>query len=73
MVVTVGKVVDGKIEVDSQLPEGKTVGVIINDNDSEGFDLPSDDEAELLDRLQSTNAGHVIDGDEHLSKLRAEL
>ena len=49
MVVTVGKVVD------SQLPEGKTVGVVTNDNNSEGFDLPSDDEAELLDRRTPTS------------------
>lgn len=32
-----------------------------------------EDEAELLDRIRNADAGDVVDGDEHLSKLRSSL
>ena len=65
-----GKVVDGKIVVEGvDLPEGKTVSVII-DQDAETFDLPPEDVAELEDRIKSAEAGNYVDGDELLSRLR---
>ena len=65
--MTVGKVVDGKVVVEGEpLPEGKTVGVLISENDSGGFELSPEDEAELLDRIKRADDGDVVDGDQHL-------
>ncbi len=74
MVVTVGKVVEGKIVVGGDpLPEGKTVGVLISGENSEGFELSPEDEAEILARIQSAEGGDVVEGEEHLQQLRSEL
>ena len=40
---------------------------------SREFDLSPEDEAELLDRIRSAEAGDVVDGEEHLRKLRSML
>lgn len=74
MVVTVGKVVDGKVVVEGEpLPEGKTVGVLLSEDDSEGFELSPEDEAEILDRIKHADSGDAVDGDRHLQKLRSGL
>ena len=71
MVITMGKVIDGKVVVEGNpLPEGKTVGVFLR-GDSDMFDLGPEDETELIDRIVSAESGNFVDGDEYLRKLRA--
>ena len=73
-VVTLGKVVDGKIIVEgSPLPEGQTVGILLMPKESTGFVLPPDDEAELINRIRSAEKNQLIDGDDYLQELRSQL
>lgn len=72
MKVATGRVVNGRIEVDwNELPEGRTVGVIVPDDD--GFELSADEEAELVAALEEADAGESVDAAEVVRQLRSRF
>jgi len=70
MVITVGRVVAGKIIVDGDpLPDGAVVTVLSREGD-ETFALDSAAEAELLESMAEGDRGETIPADEVLRALR---
>jgi hypothetical protein len=70
MIITTGRVHDGKIEVDSDsLPEGACVTVLAGEGD-ETFELNAADEAELLAAIAQANRGETVSASELLHDLR---
>jgi hypothetical protein len=70
MVITSGRVVEGKIVVDGDpLPEGATVTVLTREGD-ESFDLDAAAEAELLESIAEANRGDVVPAEDVLRALR---
>ena len=72
MRITIGSVVDGKIVVSGEpLPEGQTVGVFVPSADASEPHMLTPTQAEELDRaIADVHADQVVDGDEHLARLR---
>jgi hypothetical protein len=68
MKVITGRVVHGKIELDSPLEEGTPVAILAA-GDS-GFSLTSEQEAELADALMSIRRGEYEDGHALLAELK---
>lgn len=72
MKVATGRVINGRIEVDwSELPEGRTVGIVVPDD--EGFELSADEEAELVSALADADAGEPVDAAEVIRQLRSRF
>lgn len=70
MVVTSGRVVDGKVVVDGDpLPEGTIVTVLAREGD-ESFLLDAEAEAELLESIAQGNRGEVVPAENVLRALR---
>ena len=70
MGVTTGIVVDGKVVVQGDaLPEGTTVGVFVP-GDEEPYELTASEAADLNRAIDDVKAGNVVDGDEHIARLR---
>ena len=70
MVITSGRVVEGKIVVDGDpLPEGATVTVLTREGD-ESFVLDAEAEAELLESIAEANRGDVVRAEDVLRALR---
>lgn len=70
MVMTSGRVVDGKVVVDGDpLPEGARVTVLTRESD-ETFLLDPDAEAELLASIAEADRGERVPASEVLGKLR---
>jgi hypothetical protein len=70
MVITSGRVVEGKIVVDGDpLPEGTTVTVLTREGD-ESFVLDAAAEAELLESIAEANRGEVVPAEDVLRALR---
>ena len=70
MVITSGRVVEGKIVVDGDpLPEGATVTVLTREGD-ESFVLDAAAEAELLESIAEANRGDVVPAEDVLRALR---
>jgi len=70
MVITSGRVVEGKIVVDGDpLPEGATVTVLAREGD-ESFVLDTAAEAELLESMAEGDRGRVVPAEEVLRALR---
>ena len=70
MRIFAAKVVHGTIAVEGEpLPEGAIVTVIAREPDDD-FGVADDDEAELLARIASVDAGDAIDETELHSRLR---
>lgn len=65
-----GRVVNGRVELDDALPEGAEVTVFIN-GDEDDFELSPEDAAELDDRIEASERGEWIDGDEVLREIRS--
>ena len=59
----------GRIEVDTTLPEGSEVAVVVGD--ATPFELAEADVLELQNRVQSAQAGNVIPAAEVMAQLRA--
>ncbi len=57
MNVVRGRVRDGHVELDSVLPDGAEVVVVLGE--TEAFDLAEDDVAELRDRMAAADRGEV--------------
>lgn len=68
MRVIAGRVVDGKIEFETDLAEGTPVAVIAADGS--GFRLTPDEEDELFTALQDIRSGNYEDGHELIEELR---
>jgi hypothetical protein len=64
-----GKVVDGRVELDGELPEGASVTVIARDED-ETFEADSATEKILLDAMAQCERGDTIPMKQLLSELR---
>jgi len=69
MRVTIGRVVDGRIEVPGEsLPEGSTVTVLARENE-ETFTLGPEQEAALLEAMAEGDRGEVIRAEDFLREL----
>ena len=68
MVIASGKVVDGRIELDAQLPEGASVTVLAREGD-ETFQADAETERMLLDAIAPCDRAEIVP----LPKLLREL
>jgi hypothetical protein len=68
MRVITGRVVDGKIEVETDLKEGTPVAILAA-GDS-GFELTAEEEEELVSSLRDIRSGNYEDGYELLRELK---
>jgi hypothetical protein len=69
MVIASGKVVGGRVELDSELPEGTPVTVLARDGD-ETFEADPDTERMLLDAIAQCQRGDTIPLPQLLGQLR---
>jgi hypothetical protein len=67
--VITGRVVDGKIELATELGEGTPVAVIAADE--RGFRLSAEDEQELAEAVSAIRRGQFVDGRELLAELKS--
>ncbi|HEX6094996.1 MAG TPA: hypothetical protein VF432_01635 [Thermoanaerobaculia bacterium] len=68
MKVMTGRVVGGKIEVETDLPEGTPVAILAAGD--AGFQLTAEQEEELVVALEEIRGGNYEDGHELLRELR---
>jgi len=68
MKVITGRVVDGKIEVETDLQEGTPVAILAADDS--GFHLTPDEEEELATALNDIRSGNYEDGRELLREIK---
>jgi hypothetical protein len=69
MKIATGKVVGGKVVIDSELlEEGESVTVLARDAE-DGFTLSPEDEAELLLSIAEADRGETISAEELFAKL----
>lgn len=68
MVIASGRVVGGRVELDSELPEGTSVTVLARDGD-ETFEADPETERMLLEAMAQCDRGETIP----LQKLLGEL
>ena len=66
-----GKVVDGRVELDGELPEGASVTVIARDED-ETFEADPEIEKMLLDAITQCERGDTVPSKKVLSRLRRQ-
>ncbi|MEE8367208.1 MAG: hypothetical protein V3S30_02735 [Thermoanaerobaculia bacterium] len=71
MKVLTGRVVDGKIDVGTDLQEGSAVAVLAIEPES--VVLSEADERELADALAELRAGNFIQGRELVAELKAQI
>lgn len=70
MKVLTAKVVDGRLDIpEGVLPEGSTVILLVPEAE-DGFQLPPEAQALLLEAIGQAERGEVIDGWELLARLR---
>ena len=69
MVIAAGKVVGGRVELDSELPEGASVTVLAPEGD-ETFEADPETERMLLDSIAQCERGETIPLTQLLSELR---
>ncbi len=69
MVIASGKVVGGRVELDSELPEGASVTVLAPEGD-ETFEVDPETERMLLDSIAQCERGETIPLTQLLSELR---
>ena len=69
MVIASGKVVGGRVELDSELPEGASVTVLAPEGD-ETFEADPETERMLLDSIAQCERGETIPLMQLLSELR---
>ncbi len=70
MRIASGKVVDGRVELDSELPEGTSVTVLAPDGD-ETFEADPELEKMLLDSIAEGDRGQTLPMSDVLSALRS--
>jgi hypothetical protein len=69
MQIASGRVVDGRMELDAQLPEGASVTVIAADRD-ETFEVDAATEKKLLDAIAEGDRSDVIPLNRLISEMR---
>jgi hypothetical protein len=69
MVIASGRVVGGRVELDSELPEGTSVTVLAREGD-ETFEADPDTERMLLDSIAQCERGETIPLTQLLGELR---
>ena len=69
MVIASGKVVDGRVELDGELPEGASVTVIAREGD-ETFEADPETERMLLDSIAQCERGDTLPLTQLLGELR---
>ena len=69
MVIATGKVVDGRVELDSALPEGTSVTVLAPDGET--FEADPETERVLLDAIAQCERGDTIPITQLLDDLRS--
>jgi hypothetical protein len=70
MVIASGKVVDGRVELDGELPEGASVTVIAREGD-ETFEADPETERMLLDSIAQCERGDTTPLTQLLGELRS--
>ncbi len=70
MKVITGRVVGGKIELDTELQEGTPVAVLAQDE--AGFRLTTEEEKELASALAAIRRGEFVDGHQLLAELKGQ-
>ena len=70
MQIASGKVVNGKIVVDAELPEGTEVTLLALDGE-ETFEVDAELEAVLLESIAQADRGETISGEDLLRELRS--
>ena len=68
MKVMTGRVVGGKIEIETDLPDGTPVAILAAGD--MGFRLTAEEEEELVAALEEIRRGEYVDGHELLRELR---
>lgn len=68
MKVIAGRVIDGKIEIETDLKEGTPVAILAAEDS--GFHLTAEQEEELVTALREIRSGNYEDGDELLRELK---
>ena len=69
MLITTGKVTNGVIQMDKDLPEGVTVTILAHEGD-ETFELDPEQEARLLDAIAEADRGELISAADLLKRIR---
>lgn len=69
MVIASGKVVDGRVELDSELPEGASVTVLAREGD-ETFEADPETERMLLEAIAQCDRGEAVPVAQLLGELR---
>lgn len=69
MVIASGRVVGGRVELDSELPEGASVTVLAREGD-ETFEADPDTERILLDAMAQCERGETVPLTQLLGELR---
>ena len=70
MQITSGKVVDGRVELEAELPEGTEVTVLARDSE-ETFEANAELEAVLLESIAQGERGERISAEELLREMRS--
>jgi hypothetical protein len=70
MRIAPGKVVDGRVEVDAELPEGASVTVLALEGD-ETFEADADTENMLLDAIAQCRRGQTTPLGDFLDEMRS--
>jgi len=70
MQIASGKVIDGRVVVEAELPEGADVTLIAVDGE-ETFEVSPQLEAIILDSIAQGRRGEVVDAEDLLRELRS--
>jgi len=70
MQITSGRVVDGRVELEAELPEGTEVTVLARDSE-ETFEVDAELEAVLLESIAQGQRGERISAEELLREMRS--
>jgi len=70
MRIAPGKVVDGRVELDAELPEGASVTVLALEGD-ETFEADAETEKMLLEAIAQCDRGHATQLKDFLAELRS--
>ena len=68
MKVMTGRVAGGKVEVETDLPDGTAVAILAAGDT--GFQLTAEEEEELVVAYEEIRRGNYVDGEELLRELR---
>lgn len=70
MQIASGKVIDGRVVIDAELPEGADITLVALDGE-ETFEVTPELEAVILDSLAQGRRGEVISAEQLLKELRS--